>query len=68
MENFTSDIWVLLGLRALLRFMTGIYVCMNRGDVDVRATQVQYLYVFLMNVTCHSTSLHYFSTCVCVIV
>ncbi|XP_057859236.2 uncharacterized protein LOC131068046 isoform X2 [Cryptomeria japonica] len=22
------------GLRALLRFMTGLYVCMNRGDVD----------------------------------
>ena len=38
--NFPSDTCVLLGLRALLRFMTGIYVCMNRGDVDVRATQV----------------------------
>ncbi|XP_024386445.1 uncharacterized protein [Physcomitrium patens] len=25
------------GLRALLRFMTGVYVCMNRGDVNVRS-------------------------------
>ncbi|KAF7833878.1 amino-terminal region of chorein, A TM vesicle-mediated sorter [Senna tora] len=23
------------GLRALLRFMTGLYVCLNRGDIDV---------------------------------
>ncbi|KAK9151914.1 hypothetical protein Syun_010223 [Stephania yunnanensis] len=27
------------GLRALLRFMTGLYVCLNRGDVDARASQ-----------------------------
>lgn len=27
------------GLRALLRFMTGMYVCMNRGDVGPRSTQ-----------------------------
>ncbi|XP_028807726.1 uncharacterized protein LOC114762416 isoform X3 [Neltuma alba] len=27
------------GLRALLRFMTGIYVCLNRGDVDFKAQQ-----------------------------
>ncbi|KAK9155872.1 hypothetical protein Sjap_003352 [Stephania japonica] len=27
------------GLRALLRFMTGFYVCLNRGDVDQRASQ-----------------------------
>ncbi|XP_061341796.1 uncharacterized protein LOC133288116 isoform X1 [Gastrolobium bilobum] len=25
------------GLRALLRFMTGLYVCLNRGDVDFKA-------------------------------
>ncbi|MCI02865.1 amino-terminal region of chorein A TM vesicle-mediated sorter, partial [Trifolium medium] len=25
------------GLRALLRFMTGIYVCLNRGNVDFKA-------------------------------
>jgi hypothetical protein len=29
------------GLRALLRFMTGVFVCMNRGDVDMKSTQVQ---------------------------
>ncbi|OAY28562.1 uncharacterized protein LOC110600696 isoform X2 [Manihot esculenta] len=27
------------GLRALLRFMTGLYVCLNRGDVDLKAQQ-----------------------------
>ncbi|MCO5611961.1 hypothetical protein L7F22_066221 [Adiantum nelumboides] len=27
------------GLRALLRFMTGMYVCMNRGDVGPKSTQ-----------------------------
>ncbi|XP_077243494.1 amino-terminal region of chorein [Tasmannia lanceolata] len=27
------------GLRALLRFMTGLYVCLNRGDVDPKAQQ-----------------------------
>ncbi|KAJ7948490.1 UHRF1-binding protein 1-like [Quillaja saponaria] len=27
------------GLRALLRFMTGLYVCLNRGDVDSKAQQ-----------------------------
>eukprot|EP01018_Ginkgo_biloba_P011380 Gb_29280 [translate_table: standard] len=27
------------GLRALLRFMTGLYVCMNRGDVGPRTRQ-----------------------------
>ncbi|KAI5064107.1 hypothetical protein GOP47_0020777 [Adiantum capillus-veneris] len=27
------------GLRALLRFMTGMYVCMNRGDVGPRSMQ-----------------------------
>ncbi|KAF6159237.1 hypothetical protein GIB67_032008 [Kingdonia uniflora] len=27
------------GLRALLRFMTGFYVCLNRGDVDPRDQQ-----------------------------
>jgi hypothetical protein len=27
------------GLRALLRFMTGVFVCMNRGDVDMKSTQ-----------------------------
>ncbi|CAM6117474.1 unnamed protein product [Calypogeia fissa] len=27
------------GLRALLRFMTGVYVCINRGDVDPAAEQ-----------------------------
>ncbi|KAJ1393166.1 Vacuolar protein sorting-associated protein 13, N-terminal domain [Sesbania bispinosa] len=27
------------GLRALLRFMTGVYVCLNRGDVDFKAQQ-----------------------------
>ncbi|XP_021758795.1 uncharacterized protein LOC110723732 isoform X3 [Chenopodium quinoa] len=27
------------GLRALLRFLTGLYVCLNRGDVDPRAQQ-----------------------------
>ncbi|XP_027187635.1 uncharacterized protein [Cicer arietinum] len=27
------------GLRALLRFMTGVYVCLNRGDVDSKAQQ-----------------------------
>ncbi|KAK2424001.1 hypothetical protein QL285_034409 [Trifolium repens] len=27
------------GLRALLRFMTGVYVCLNRGDVDLKAQQ-----------------------------
>ncbi|KAI4322825.1 hypothetical protein L6164_022482 [Bauhinia variegata] len=27
------------GLRALLRFMTGLYVCLNRGDVDFKAQQ-----------------------------
>lgn len=27
------------GLRALLRFMTGLYVCMNRGDVGPRSQQ-----------------------------
>lgn len=27
------------GLRALLRFMTGLYVCINRGDVGPRAEQ-----------------------------
>ncbi|KAF5730584.1 hypothetical protein HS088_TW19G00176 [Tripterygium wilfordii] len=25
------------GLRALLRFLTGLYVCLNRGDVDLQA-------------------------------
>lgn len=28
------------GLRALLRFLTGLYVCLNRGDVDPKAQQV----------------------------
>ncbi|XP_019453650.1 PREDICTED: uncharacterized protein LOC109355138 isoform X1 [Lupinus angustifolius] len=27
------------GLRALLRFMTGLYVCLNRGDVNSKAQQ-----------------------------
>ncbi|WOL12184.1 hypothetical protein Cni_G20949 [Canna indica] len=27
------------GLRALLRFLTGVYVCLNRGDVDLKAQQ-----------------------------
>ncbi|KAK8966518.1 hypothetical protein KSP40_PGU008135 [Platanthera guangdongensis] len=27
------------GLRAFLRFMTGLYVCLNRGDVDLKANQ-----------------------------
>ncbi|KAG4971903.1 hypothetical protein JHK82_037572 [Glycine max] len=27
------------GLRALLRFMTGVYVCLNRGDVDSKIQQ-----------------------------
>ncbi|CAN0899899.1 hypothetical protein LINGRAHAP2_LOCUS20536 [Linum grandiflorum] len=27
------------GLRALLRFFTGLYVCLNRGDVDLNARQ-----------------------------
>ncbi|KAG0482770.1 hypothetical protein HPP92_010854 [Vanilla planifolia] len=27
------------GLRAFLRFMTGLYVCLNRGDVDRKAQQ-----------------------------
>ncbi|XP_062170745.1 uncharacterized protein LOC133876478 isoform X2 [Alnus glutinosa] len=27
------------GLRALLRFLTGLYVCLNRGDVDPKAQQ-----------------------------
>ncbi|XP_020277117.1 uncharacterized protein LOC109851412 isoform X2 [Asparagus officinalis] len=27
------------GLRAILRFMTGFYVCLNRGDVDPKAQQ-----------------------------
>eukprot|EP00258_Populus_trichocarpa_P028792 XP_024444811.1 uncharacterized protein LOC18095895 isoform X1 [Populus trichocarpa] len=27
------------GLRALLRFMTGLYVCLNRGDVGLQAQQ-----------------------------
>ncbi|XVF34088.1 hypothetical protein REPUB_Repub18cG0027000 [Reevesia pubescens] len=27
------------GLRALLRFLTGFYVCLNRGDVDLKAQQ-----------------------------
>ncbi|XP_068310043.1 uncharacterized protein [Pyrus communis] len=27
------------GLRALLRFMTGLYVCLNRGDVDSNTQQ-----------------------------
>lgn len=27
------------GLRALLRFMTGLYVCLNRGDVDPKSQQ-----------------------------
>ena len=28
------------GLRAFLRFLTGLYVCLNRGDVDPKAQQV----------------------------
>ncbi|XWS27897.1 hypothetical protein CRYUN_Cryun25bG0019500 [Craigia yunnanensis] len=28
------------GLRALLRFLTGLYVCLNRGDVDLKAQQL----------------------------
>ena len=31
---------IVAGLRALLRFMTGLYVCLNRGDVDPKAQQV----------------------------
>ncbi|XP_030441273.1 uncharacterized protein LOC115663413 isoform X1 [Syzygium oleosum] len=27
------------GLRALLRFLTGLYICLNRGDVDLKAQQ-----------------------------
>lgn len=27
------------GLRALLRFITGLYVCLNRGNVDFKAQQ-----------------------------
>ncbi|KAL4282133.1 hypothetical protein GQ457_03G023470 [Hibiscus cannabinus] len=27
------------GLRAFLRFLTGLYVCLNRGDVDLKAQQ-----------------------------
>ncbi|XP_038690502.1 uncharacterized protein LOC119989202 [Tripterygium wilfordii] len=27
------------GLRALLRFLTGLYVCLNRGDADLQAQQ-----------------------------
>jgi hypothetical protein len=29
-----------LGLRALLQFMTGLYIAMNRNDAKVRGTQV----------------------------
>lgn len=28
------------GLRALLRFFTGLYVCLNRGDVNPSSQQV----------------------------
>ncbi len=36
-----SDKWVWsAGLRALLRFMTGLYIAMNRKDAKVRGTQV----------------------------
>ena len=28
------------GLRAFLRFLTGLYVCLNRGDVDMKAQKV----------------------------
>ncbi|KAI3410626.1 Chorein_N domain-containing protein [Psidium guajava] len=27
------------GLRALLRFLTGLYICLNRGDVDLKAQE-----------------------------
>lgn len=39
-----SGIWAWMlfysGLRAFLRFMTGVSVCLNRGDVDPKAQQV----------------------------
>jgi hypothetical protein len=36
-----SDKWVWsAGLRALLQFMTGLYIAMNRNDAKVRGTQV----------------------------
>lgn len=36
------------GLRALLRFLTGCYVCLNREDVDLKGQQV------LSCIHCHS--------------
>ncbi|CAG7876889.1 unnamed protein product [Brassica rapa] len=30
-----------IGLRALLRFLTGMYLCLNRGDVDPKSQQQQ---------------------------
>lgn len=39
---FTQESF-LIGLRAFLRFMTGVSVCLNRGDVDPKTQQVRYL-------------------------
>lgn len=39
----------LTGLRAFLRFLTGLYVCLNRGDVDLKSQQV-IIYSALSNV------------------
>lgn len=44
-----------VGLRALLRFMIGVYVCINRGDVGVRSSKVR-----LVSCTFYFWSIHFF--------
>jgi hypothetical protein len=51
--NFACIIYrgnhLLTGLRAFLRFMTGVSVCLNRGDVDPKAQQVHPLIIVLQD-------------------
>lgn len=41
---------LLAGLRALLRFFTGLYVCLNRGDVNSNAQKVREVFVLAVSV------------------
>jgi hypothetical protein len=38
----------LTGLRAFLRFMTGVSVCLNRGDIDPKAQQVYFCVLLIL--------------------
>lgn len=40
------------GLRALLRFLTGVSICLNRGDVDPKAQKVFSILYFIHKILC----------------